>query len=299
VQSAAQPKTQEQVDTNLSPAPRALTPTTTAATVPSGCVLGLAFDQTSGNLEAASAMRYTLSAKNLGDTTCQSASISVYYANNEIFISAAPAATADGYYWILGNLAPGHEVDIALATERNAPLSTGDVTDEACLSADNGSDACSDSASGQTTAQIAGATPANESQAAIATPAVATTTLAPEAGKELGVWVWTPISQMSAATMQQTVDEAAENNFNAIYITVDEYLSIAPRGQAALATYESNVADFIALAAQKNIAVDAEAGAQNWGQPGETSEAPAITCAKIPRRAVRHRAVSSSQLCSE
>ncbi len=263
--STIKPQTQKQVDTNLSLVPQAKPSPTPEAT--SGCVLALAFNQTGGNLQTASAMHYTLSAKNLGDTICQSASISVYYATNEAFVSSAPQATADGYYWNLGSLAPGRELDISLATERTAPLAPGDATIEACLSAGNGSDACSNASTGQTLPQAAEATPQTQT---------ATTVLSVPPGKELGVWVWTPISGMSPAAMQQIVNEAAENNFNAIYITVDEYLSIETQGEQAINAYEQNVATFIGLAAQKNIAVDAEAGARVWGQPGDTYEAPEI-----------------------
>jgi hypothetical protein len=99
----------------------------------------------------------------------------------------------------------------------------------------------------------------------------------PRPSKELGVWVWTPLSQMSVAQMQQVVDAAAANHFTAIYITVDEYLFLAPRGGLpAVASYEQTVSQFISLAAQKNIAVDAEAGSQGWGQSGLSLQASAI-----------------------
>jgi hypothetical protein len=113
--------------------------------------------------------------------------------------------------------------------------------------------------------------------ATVPSPAPLTPPTSPRPGKELGVWVWTPLSQMSATQMQQVVDAAAANHFTAIYITVDEYLFLAPRGGLpAVASYEQTVNQFISLAAQKNIAVDAEAGSRGWGQSGLSLQASAI-----------------------
>jgi hypothetical protein len=101
-------------------------------------------------------------------------------------------------------------------------------------------------------------------------------TLAPRAGKELGVWVWMPPSMMSVADMQQAVNEAAANHFNAIYITLDDYFPISESGTAAITAYEQTLTTFLSFAAQKNIAVDAEAGSRSWGQNPETIPAAEI-----------------------
>ena len=188
-----------------------------------------------------------------------------------------PKATADGYYWQFGLLAPGQEQAIALVTDRSAPSPVG-MVNEACLSASNGSDACANAAASapspvSPSSRTAAASP---SVAASAIPASSTVLRAP-AGGELGVWVWTPVNQMSAAEMEQTVNEAAVNHFNVIYLTVDAYLTVADDTPtdasdtaarvAQLQAYNQAVGQFLSLAAAKNISVDAEAGSQDWGEP--------------------------------
>jgi hypothetical protein len=64
---------------------------------------------------------------------------------NEHFGSASPNAT-DGYFWRLGNLAPGNVANISLVTTRTAPLTSAQAPDDACLAANNGRDACTDAA---------------------------------------------------------------------------------------------------------------------------------------------------------
>src|SRR6185295_2329963 len=143
---------QQTIDTGLSLAPATSSESTPSAaptqpraqTKPAptyaGCKLALAFVITDGSPAKAGPMHYTLMSKNLGSASCESASISVYYANDERFVSATPRATSNGYYWNLGTLSPGASDSITLATERSAPLLSGDVANEACLSANNGTD---------------------------------------------------------------------------------------------------------------------------------------------------------------
>lgn len=274
---------QQSVDTGLSLIPSSLPPISIPQRplplVYSGCKLSLGFFTTGGNLQATGSMSYTLTAKNIGGKACQSASISVYYAAGENYISATPAATADGYYWQLGDLTPGSERNIALTSIRTAALAAGNVTNEACLSADNADDACSNSVA-------ASAIPANSDvpQASGIIPAITDTngnSFPSSSKQEAGVWVWTSLSNMSTAQMQQIINEAATNNFTAIYITIDDYLTIAalPDGtekQQKLQDYNNAIGQFLSLAAQKNIAVDAEAGWRDWAELQNTGEANRI-----------------------
>ncbi len=90
--------------------------------------------------------------------------------------------------------------------------------------------------------------------------------------KEIGAWIWDPVDQMSTSTMAQLVDAAAANHFNALYLSIDDYLSfetMAPgvERQAALQNLSTSIYNFISLAHQKNISVDAEAGETDWGEP--------------------------------
>jgi hypothetical protein len=270
---------QKTIDTGLSLQPSGSTTPTTAPAIPSepavpsssaysGCQLSLDFIMTAGNLQSSGNLDYTLAAKNIGAITCRSASVSVYYSQGETYVSSVPAATADGYYWRLGDLAPGKEIDIAVVTERTAPLAASAVTDEACLSADNGADACSNSLAAAAPASASSA-PAPASTPAVA--AVATNAIPVLPGEEAGVWVWTPPDEMTEAQMEQVVDEASENNFNAIYITVDDVLTAGN-----MAAYDQSVAEFLSLAAQKGIAVDAEAGSDDWAEPANVWEPDGI-----------------------
>jgi hypothetical protein len=90
--------------------------------------------------------------------------------------------------------------------------------------------------------------------------------------KEIGTWVWDPVDKMSTSTMAQLVNDAQTNNFNTIYLSIDPYLNIRvmPAGaarQRAENNFEAAAYNFISLAHQKNIAVDAEAGEVDWGEP--------------------------------
>lgn len=264
-----QSSSEETVDTSLS-----LEPPTTTISAPPGvaiisppapvsanCNLDLTFGITGGNLNSAGAMQYQLQSRNTGGATCTSPSISVYYANEESFVSSNPAATADGYYWRLPNLAPGAVYSIALTTSRTAALASGAVVNEACLSANNGADSCANASA--VTPSVVVATPV--------TPSVSQTSQSVPTNKEFGVWVWTPVDQMTASEIQQTINEVAANNFTAIYLTIDDYLTT--KNSSA---YEQSLENFINLANQKGVVVDAEAGWRNWAEAGNTSNAPQI-----------------------
>jgi hypothetical protein len=292
--SNAQSSQQESIDTSLSLAPGSSTqstqPSLTAIIVNSkplpkpaatGCKLSLNFVVTNGNLNAPGNITYQLTAQNLGNQTCRTASISVYYANGETFVSASPKATADGYYWQFGALAAGKE-DVIILTANRSTAANAATTDEACLSADNGSDACANAGSSQaatgaaSVATVATTTTNSKPVVAASTPITLSSN-----GRELGVWEWTTLTQMSASDMQNAVTAAAENNFNVIYLTIDDYLTIdaLPDGtakQQQFAAYEQAVGSFLSLAAAKGIAVDAESGSRNWGESGNTWQASAI-----------------------
>lgn len=97
-------------------------------------------------------------------------------------------------------------------------------------------------------------------------------------GKEYGVWVWTPLSDLSDASMKSIVNSASANRFTAIYVTMDEYLVVdaLPEGatkQALLAALRERAGTFVALATDKGIAVDAVAGAPDWGMPAHRPKA--------------------------
>ncbi len=252
-----------------------------------GCALSLSFPITSGSATGPGTTSYRLSAKNVGSGACTSASISVYYADNEKFVSGTPKPTAAGYYWELGDLAPGAGKDIALTTSRSNLIPTQTFANEACLSASNASDACADLMIGlQTPPTTAPAAPsftknvpatppaAPSIVSASNTPAVIPTAV-PQNGtgtKEMGIWEWTTPTSMTSDDMATAVNSASANGFNVIYLTIDDYLSLdsLPNGTArtqAISGYSEIISQFLALAAQKGIRVDAEAGWRDWGVP--------------------------------
>jgi hypothetical protein len=268
----------------------------TALAASGTCSPNLQFLTLSGNAATGGPMDYLLTAKNLGTAPCNDASISLYYATNEHFGSASPAPTADGYYWRLGNLAPGAILDIVVGTTRSAPLLAGDAVNEACLASDNGADACADAAvaapqaaqAAQTVQQPTPQAPSvavtltqagdDQSQAQVQTQPGSSQSLAQPpvtlpAGTEYGVWEWTSAYGMSQATAQQIVNNASANGFNVIYMTVDTSLNLSG---TQLANYEASLNTLITLAAAKNIAVDAEAGTSDWALPANWSSPEAI-----------------------
>ena len=242
------------------------------------CQLGVAFTVASGTTAQAGGMVYILVARNTGGASCSSASLSLYYAADESFVSAAPRPTAAGYYWTFGTMAPGAQVDLMLATNRSAPLAAGISPDEACLSANGVADACATAAG----AGIAAPVVAPPAPAPVAPVAPASAPVAPTPAAEFGVWEWTSLTQMSGtAQMQQIVNEAAANGFNVIYLTIDDYLTIdaLPAGAAKtqqLANYNQLVSEFLSFAAAKNIAVDGKAGWRDWGSPTNQGESADI-----------------------
>ncbi len=237
------------------------------------CVLNVSFvDTTPANAQGTAS--YAIAAKNAGSGNCTSASISVYYADNETAVSASPKATSGGYYWSIGTLAAGKEYDVALQTNRASTASAEQAVprNEACLSASGANDACTTPGH---TAQ--GTTMITASQPNIPLA----TTLIPQAGKELGVWEWTPVTKLSQGDMQTAIANAAANHFNAIYLTIDDYLTIAaePDGatkQSQLDQYTQSINAFLTMANARGMAVDAEAGWRDWGESPNAGKAGQI-----------------------
>lgn len=274
---------------NAAPTTASISTPSVAITHPT-CTLNLRFGATSGDPVGIGTVHYTLAASNIGRTACTSASISVYYNDGETFVSSVPAPTSDGYYWKLGTLTSGQQTVITLATDRAQTLAPGNDTTQACLSADNGSDACANaSAGGAVAGTTGGATVTTGENASVGEsseppPNVPTPTLTAfpqHSGREIGIWQWTSLVGMSPSTMQTIIDEAAANHFTVIYQTIDAYLGIdaLPDGTAKtqqLAAFNTQVSQFLSLAAAKGIAVDAEAGWRDWAEAGNTWESSDI-----------------------
>jgi hypothetical protein len=104
-------------------------------------------------------------------------------------------------------------------------------------------------------------------------PALTTPTSTPSlVTKEYGVWVWDSPVTMTSDAMKNRIQQIADNNFNVIYISIDDYLALTalPDGMSKntqITQYVSSLEQFIILAGAKGIAVDAVAGDKDWAKP--------------------------------
>ena len=237
--------------------------TTSYAAVSSKCVLSLT-SQSSVILD--NQIRYSLVVKNTGTRQCVSTQLSMYYDQNEMYKESTPKPTGTSkYYWYLGTLGAGKSVPIIITTSitkiSNTPLATS-----ACLSATGATDACNDITTNITALIPAPViTPISTSTPIVLPPATSTTL-------EYGVWVWESPYVMGTIKSNDVINKASANGFNAIYITIDDYLDIIDMPQGTLKTqslnnYTTALTSFITYAQQKGMRVDAEAGWRDWAKP--------------------------------
>lgn len=236
---------------------------TSYAATKSKCVLSLT-SQSSATPEKE--IHYSFVVKNIGTRQCVSTQVSMYYNQNEVYKVATPKPTgATNYYWYIGTLAAGKSVPISVTTVINT-ISNTPILSSACLSATGASDSCND-----ITTDISTLTSAPETvPPATTTPVVVPPTTS--SSQEYGVWVWDSPYAMGTVKSNDVINKASSNRFNAIYITIDDYLDIMsmPNGTLktqALNNYTSALTAFITYAHQKGIAVDAEAGWRDWAKP--------------------------------
>ncbi len=98
---------------------------------------------------------------------------------------------------------------------------------------------------------------------------------------ENGTWLWTPTLQITPEYRDRIIQGAVANSINVIYISIDSYLDIfvMPNGKEkdlAKEKFDQILRDFISEANKKGVKVDAEAGWQNWAQPGNSYKANVI-----------------------
>lgn len=98
---------------------------------------------------------------------------------------------------------------------------------------------------------------------------------------ENGTWLWTPTLEITPEYTDKIISGAVENGINTVYISLDSYLDIfvMPNGEVkekAKQKFESVLKYFISQANKKGVRVDAEAGWQNWAQPGNSYKANVI-----------------------
>ncbi len=99
--------------------------------------------------------------------------------------------------------------------------------------------------------------------------------------REYGSWIWTPIFQMTPEYIESTLEGTKGRGVDVMYVSIDSYLDIfvMPEGaekERQKERFSKILVDFIKIANEKDIAVDAEAGWQNWAEEGNEYKAFAI-----------------------
>jgi cell division septation protein DedD len=253
----------------------------TKASAAPGCALALSMNANQAGVISGGTITRTLSVKNTGPSVCKNASYSLYYPANETFVSSSDQARASNYYWVIGSLGAGKSYSMTLTTKHNASVAGSSIDTEGCATASNGADACatssvSVSASSVPTVPVVTPPVVVPTPAPTSTPVVMPVTPTPvpapvvnTSGKEQGMWIWDFPSQMITVTADAKMKQLQSSGFNAVYITVDDYLDIAsmPEGSAKTAaknTYFNNLAKFVAKTNALGMAVDAEGGWRDW-----------------------------------
>ncbi len=233
-----------------------------------GCSLTFSFAPNVKVVATGGAITYTLTLHNRGTQTCRNASFSVYYSNNELFASATPKPSASDYYWAVGNMKPGATYTVSITTHEQSVEEPYQIGNEACATADNSADVCPENLVFVGDAAV----PAAPSIATTPAPSVApvASSFSPGAG-EYGVWVWQSPKDMSPAYISQIVSNMKASHFNAVYVTIEDYVDIAAEPADSARTSETTsymqaLSRFVTAAHNAGLAVDVEGGARDWAQ---------------------------------
>jgi uncharacterized repeat protein (TIGR01451 family) len=255
------------------------------------CVLSYDMTPKTGTITSGETITYAVTVKNIGNGMCRDVSYSIFYAENESFVSATPAPRASNYYWYVGNLSSNKRATATVTTRHNASIDGNSVNSEGCAAGRNARDACAaTSVTIESSVQPIVVEPITQPVvvapiATTTTPVapVTSTTTAPtspiptptvtqpiiQKGKEQGMWVWSFPSQMNTTAGTEQMKAIASQGFNAVYITIDDYLDIAALPEGAnkntqKAAYFLNLNKFIKTAHGLGIAVDVEGGWKDW-----------------------------------
>lgn len=98
---------------------------------------------------------------------------------------------------------------------------------------------------------------------------------------EIGSWLWTPIMLMTTDYMKSIISGAKSRDINAIYLSLDSYLDIfimpeGPKKEEMKKRFSEKILNFIKIANENGIEVDAEAGWKNWAEEGNEYKAFAV-----------------------
>lgn len=91
--------------------------------------------------------------------------------------------------------------------------------------------------------------------------------------KEKGSWLWTPTAYLTNDYVSEVVSGAKERGINTIYLSVDSYLDIFVMEESQVKInreldFKKKIENFIKVANQNDIEVDALAGWKNWAEEG-------------------------------
>lgn len=223
---------------------------------------------------------YTANIKNKGLSVCDGSSFTVYYSENETFLYSSPRPTASNYYWSLGDLKPEQEASVSITTAHKASDASTQIYNESCATANNGEDSCAISVIMISQEKDTSSSSSSSSSVSSVSMSSSSSSQPPYIGqsKEFGSWVWVSPTKMSLAQMKNIVISAYDNGINALYITIDDYLDVnnLPDGinkETKKKEYSAALENFVRLANEKGIAVDAEAGDRNWAEPSNRYKA--------------------------
>lgn len=249
------------------------------AVLKNGCSLEFSITSDRKDILPGGEINYKIAARNVGNEKCSNTTFSLYYSDNEVFVSSDVKPYASNYYWKMGDLAPSGEYLLNLVTRHNANSDNMVVSTEGCLTADNSTgDACStstvlvskDSVGSSTTTIVSKVVDVVKAVPAVV-PTIASTPV-PSTDKEFGVWVWDSPMQMTPEKVANVLSSAKINGMNVVYVTVDDYLKIYSLSDGVDKTkktqeYFTALNNIIVSAKKMNINIDVEGGWSDWAIP--------------------------------
>ncbi len=259
------------------------TPITNATSISPGCGISFSVQQNLQTALPGETNIYTATLENKGQETCTSPSFSVYYDTNESVVSTTPKASGGNYYWKKNSLASNEKMEVVITVNYRAttPLESK-IKNEMCATADNATtDICVETftniaaVSGEPLPPPATTTPptAPTSTTPTSTPPEPTptssSTYTPSPGKEFGTWIWESPIKINVDYIDSMMNNLEANGFNALYITIDDYLDIAAmdEGSAKEAkkdVYFRSLSNIVSRTNQIGVAVDVEGGWRDW-----------------------------------
>lgn len=232
-----------------------------------GCSLRFSYAPTTKIIAPGSTITYNAVVRNGGLEPCTNTSFSIYYSSDEKFVGSTPAPSASNYYWAIGTLGSNQEARVTFKTQALNNTGLTQIHNDACATAHNANaDACAENV---ILIQDGAVTVPSDPTP---TPTPTGSGIAVPQGKELGMWIWTSPVQMSREYSIASLDRLKKDNFNVVYVTIDDYLTIhsmkaGKQKDAKKKAYFAALSSFVRLANERGIAVDVEGGDKTWAIP--------------------------------